>query len=251
MITRPLLVFTNFYIVQKKGSLAEVISVLSNSKNGDFYVVQVGANDGITNDPIHKFIKRDRWKGVLLEPQPTVFHHFLKRIYKNHEGLHVICAAIGHEDGHQKLYKIGFSEMRWATGLASFSKKKIEDLFENGIVDKNCQKLGISIPESPEERISYELVDVISPDTLVRKYEISHIDLLQIDTEGFDLEVIEIFDIPKTKPGTIIFENESLAPDVLNNCYQKLQDQGYRLKEFGRDTLAMLHPPTQFAKYFD
>lgn len=234
----------------KKGSLSEFLSEYSLSKKGNFTVIQVGANDGITNDPIHKFIKRDRWKGVLLEPQPTVYHQYLKKIYQKNEGLHPICAAIGRKDGKQKLYKIGFSEMRWATGLASFSKEKIMELFENGIVEKNCEKFGIPIPENPEERISFEWVDVISPQRILEKYKIHRIDLLQIDAEGFDLEVISIFDIPKTTPGAIIFENVNHSKGDLQQCNQMLKNQGYRLRKFGRDTLAMLHPTPEFERFF-
>lgn len=234
----------------KKGSLSEFLSEYSLSKKGNFTVIQIGANDGITNDPIHKFIKRDRWKGVLLEPQPTVYHQYLKKIYQKNEGLHPICAAIGREDGKQKLYKIGFSEMRWATGLASFSKEKIEELFENGIVEKNCQKFGIKIPIDPSERIGFEMVDVISPKTLMKKYAITKIDLLQIDAEGFDLEVISIFDIPNSKPGSIIFENVNHSKKDLQQCNQMLENHGYRLGKFGRDTLAMLNPPQEFQRFF-
>lgn len=235
----------------KKGSLSEFLSEYSNSKKGNFTVVQVGANDGITNDPIHKFIKRDRWKGVLLEPQPVVFNQYLKRIYQKNKGLHPICAALGREDGKQKLYKIGFSEMRWATGLASFSKDKIKELFENGIVDKNCKKFGITIPQESEKRISFEWVDVICPDTLIKRYQIHQIDLLQIDAEGFDLEIIKIFDIPKNKPKVIIFENVNHGQEDLNDCYEMLKNQGYSLKQFGRDTLAMHHPKNEFRKFFN
>lgn len=242
--------YYNHLYKPKEGSLSEFLSQYSLSKKGEFTVIQIGANDGITNDPIHKFIKRDRWKGVLLEPQPYVFNTFLKRIYQKNEGLHPVCAAIGRKDGKQKLYKIGFSDMRWATGLASFSKEKIEELFENGIVEKNCKKFGIQIPEDPSERISYELVNVLSPKTLRDTYGIRKIDLLQIDAEGFDLEVIAIFDIPTSKPGAIIFENVNHSPEELETCYQMLRGQGYCLKVIGRDTLAMLNPSQEFERFF-
>ncbi|WP_297337205.1 FkbM family methyltransferase [Algoriphagus sp.] len=241
--------YRHFY-KPKSGSLSAFLSAYSKSKKDNFTVIQIGANDGITNDPIHKFIKRDRWKGVLLEPQPAVYHQFLKKIYRKNKGLHPICAAIGKEDGQQKLFKIGFSEMRWATGLASFSKEKIEELFENGIVKKNCEKFGIKIPSEPSERIGFELVDVISPKMLMKKYAIDKIDLLQIDAEGFDLEVISIFDIPNSKPGAIIFEKVSYSPEELSKCYQMLNEQGYWLKEIGRDTLAMLNPSPEFEPFF-
>ena len=60
----------------KKGSLEEFLNEYSKSKIDGLTVIQIGANDGITHDPIHKFIKRDKWNGVLLEPQPYVYEHY-------------------------------------------------------------------------------------------------------------------------------------------------------------------------------
>ncbi len=247
----PLFIGFYKYLYQpKKGSLSDFLSQYSASKKGDFFVVQIGANDGITHDPIHKFIKRDRWSGVLMEPQPTVFRESLSKIYQNHKGLHPLCAAIGEKDGSQKLYKIGFSEMRWATGLASFSLNKVKEHFEEGVVQKNCEKYGIELPKDPAQQISYENVKVISPDTLMDTYSISKIDLLQIDAEGFDLEVIRIFDIKKTKPQAIIFENENLKKEDLQNCHDLLEQNGYKTQKFGKDTLALKTPLGEFEPFF-
>lgn len=242
--------FYKYLYKPKKGSLADFLSEYSLSKKGDFYVIQIGANDGITHDPIHKFIKRDRWKGVLLEPQPEVFNTMLKKIYQFNEGLTPICAAIGKTDGSQKLYKIGFSDMRWASGLASFSLEKIQEHYDSGVVAMNCKKYGLEIPDDPELRIKAVDVEVISPETLLRKYNISRIDLLQIDAEGYDLEVILIFEIEKTKPQAIIFENENLPQEDLERCYQLLRDNNYKLQKIGRDTLAMLNPTQEFEHFF-
>ncbi|UZD22223.1 FkbM family methyltransferase [Algoriphagus halophytocola] len=245
------LFYYRFFYSPKEGCLPDFLSQYSLSKKTDFYVIQVGANDGITNDPIHKFIKRDRWKGVLLEPQPEVFRESLSKIYKNHPGLTPICAAIGYNDGSQKLYKIGFSTMRWATGLASFSEEKIKSLFDEGIVQKNCEKNGLEIPSDPDQQITSEEVKVISPETLIKTYSIHQIDLLQIDAEGFDLEVVKMFDVKKTKPNAIIFENENLNPHDLEECYRLLISENYSLREFGRDTLAVKKELVQFAHFFN
>jgi len=233
----------------KKESLAELISVYSLEKKPDkFTVIQVGANDGITNDPIHKFIKRDRWVGVLLEPQPYVYSEYLKPIYQKNEGIIPICAAVGKEHGKAKLYKIAFSDMRWASGLSSLSKESVKESFANGVVEKNCKKFGIEIPERQEDQIGFEWVDIISPETIMNKYSIRKIDLLLIDAEGFDLQVIEMFDIPKIQPRAIIFENINLHPTELEKCYSELKSEGYLLKEFGRDTIAMKNPSFEIRK---
>ena len=242
--------YRNFYN-PKKGSLSDFLSQYSKSKPGNFTVVQIGANDGITHDPIHKFIKRDDWKGVLLEPQPDVFHEFLTKIYAKNKGITPLCAAIGENDGTQPIYKVGFSTMRWATGLASFSKEKIEQAFKDGIVASNCKRFGIEIPADQSQWISHEEVQVIAPATLIQTYGLDHIDLLQIDAEGYDLEVIRIFDIPKTRPQAIIFENVGLNAADYAACLQLLEEQNYQLKKFGPNTLALQKPLGQFASFFN
>lgn len=242
--------YRNFYN-PKKGSLSDFLSQYSKSKPGNFTVVQIGANDGITHDPIHKFIKRDDWKGVLLEPQPDVFNEFLTKIYAKNKGIHPLCAAIGEKDGTQPIYKVGFSSMRWATGLASFSKEKIEKAFEDGIVASNCKRFGIEIPADQSQWISQEEVQVIAPATLIQTYGLQHIDLLQIDAEGYDLEVIRIFDIPKTRPQAIVFENVGLNAADYAACLKLLEEQHYQLKKFGPNTLALQKPLGEFASFFN
>ncbi len=39
-------------------------------KYKDLHFIQIGANDGVTNDPIHDLVKSYHWKGVLVEPLP-------------------------------------------------------------------------------------------------------------------------------------------------------------------------------------
>ena len=244
--------FYKYFYSPKEGSLSGFLNEYSLSKkNSGVTVVQIGANDGITHDPIHKFIKRDNWKGVLLEPQSDVFHQYLKKIYAKNKGIITLCAAIGEQDGTQTIYKIGFSNMRWATGLTSFSKEKIEKAFEDGIVEINCSKFGIEIPTDKRKWISHENVEVISPVTLLKKYDFGKIDLLQIDAEGYDLEVIRIFDIPNTQPEAIIFENVGLEENAYNFYLEKLKKLKYNTRKFGPNTLALKKENTQFQKYFD
>jgi len=232
------------------GSISDFFDAYSKSIPGGLQVVQIGANDGITHDPIHKFIKRDKWKGVLLEPQPFVHNTYLKPIYAKNPGIHTLCAAVGDTDTTQTLYKIGFSTMRWATGLASFDLDNVQKAFENGLVDTQCENYGIKIPETQEERIKSEEVEVIRPETLLNKYSIDHIDLLQIDCEGYDFEVIKLFNIAKTKPRVIVFENSHIGDEGSNECDILLASNGYQFKNMGPNTLAMKEPLGAFAHWF-
>jgi len=169
---------------------------------------------------------------------------------KKNKGIHCACAAIGYEDGNQRMYKIRFSKMRWATGLASFSKEKVEQAFDNGIVAHNCRVHGIEIPIDRNEWITEEEVEVISPTSLIKRYDIKKINLLQIDAEGFDFEVIKIFDIASTNPQAIIFENVGLSSEENNCCLELLKNNNYAIRKFGSNTLAFKKPVGIFEKYF-
>lgn len=232
--------FYKYFYKSKKGSLAHILSEYSKSCKGKFTVIQIGANDGITHDPIHKFIKRDNWQGVLLEPQKQVYDQFLSKIYRKNKGIITLNAALGESDGFLNLYKIGFSNSRWATGLATFDRSVLEKAFASGHVAKNAAKENIAVPDNPDEQIAVEKVPLISTKTLLSTYNIKHIDLLQIDTEGFDYEIIKLFDIPTTRPGLIVFENSHLPEKTLAEAVAFLQANHYETTTSGANTVARL-----------
>src|SRR5215467_4330257 len=61
---------------------AEVIKRKLHSRSSVFFV-QVGSNDGLNGDPLHKLIKSDpRWKGIFIEPVRYAFD----RLRLNYDG---------------------------------------------------------------------------------------------------------------------------------------------------------------------
>ncbi len=236
------ILFIGFYKLlyqPKAGSISAIIDQFSKSIGKGFTVIQVGANDGINNDPIHKFIKRDKWNGVLLEPQREVFEKYLSRIYKKDKGIITLNAAIGERDAQTSLYKIGFSNARWATGLATFNKKVLEGAFESGYVKAKSQEEGIEIPKDSSKHIVEENIETISPKTLLSQYDLQKIDLLMMDTEGFDFEVIKMFDIATSKPNMIIFEHHHFDTDKNNEIKAYLNNHDYQTIQIGSNTVAI------------
>ena len=62
--------------------------------------------------------------------------------------------------------------------------------------------------------------------------------MLQIDTQGFDYEVIKLFDIEKSRPAVIHFEHNMLTQAEWEECIQRLLDCGYQVSHTSEDTLA-------------
>ncbi|MDP4933343.1 MAG: FkbM family methyltransferase [Salibacteraceae bacterium] len=220
----------------KTGTISVFLDRLSKSRK--VFVFQVGANDGITHDPIHKFVKRDQWSGILLEPQKYVFEKFLKPIYAKNKGVIPVNAAIGYEDGEATLYRIAFSNKRWATGLASFDKSSLQALFDDGTILKRTIKTGETFPKEASNQIAQDQIKTYSPSSLINQYQVTKIDLLMIDAEGFDFEVIKMFDMNLVKPASIIFERTHLSAEERKECDDLLTRHGYQFKDINANTLA-------------
>ena len=195
----------------KTGTISYFLDTYSRQHPHGLTVVQVGANDGINHDPISKYVKRDGWRGVLLEPQKDIHDKWLQKVYSKNPKIETLCAAIGPTDGTSTLYKIGWSDMRWATGLASFQRSTLEQAYSSGHIDRVSKKYGLSIPKDSDIHIVEETVRVVSPSTLLKLYTIDQIDLLQIDTEGYDYEVIKLFDVSATKPAIYTSQKQTAA----------------------------------------
>ena len=204
----------------------------------------------MTHDPVHKFIKRDKWRGVLLEPQQDVFHTWLKPLYAQDEGIEVVNAALGKHDGVMPLYKIGFSKARWATGLASFRKEVVEKAFSTGHVQRQAKKEGVEIPPDPERQIISEEIPVLSVATMMKKYKLNKIDLLQVDTEGFDYEIVKMFDLKQLPPRVIVYENMHLSETDRLACREYLKSHGYFIRIMNANTLAMQQPYGALKRFF-
>ncbi|MCU1247627.1 MAG: hypothetical protein JWQ49_656 [Edaphobacter sp.] len=69
----------------------------------DVFFVQIGANNGLTDDPILQFVTKYHWHGVLVEPQPQVFQQLLKN-YEQEKQPTFENAAIADQNGTARLF---------------------------------------------------------------------------------------------------------------------------------------------------
>jgi FkbM family methyltransferase len=223
----------------KSGSLEFELYQLAKQNSHEFQFIQVGANDGLINDPLLRLIALFQWQGILLEPQPLVFERELKPLYQNNQRIHLVNAAVDRVEGNRTLYTISFSTQRWATGLASFSKPTLESRINDGYVEKAAIKYGDILPANKMDWMSSTDIACRSFESLIMESSMKSLDLLQIDTEGYDFEIIRMFPFHLIQPRAISFENEHSSDDAYAEILLFLQEKGYRVKEIGRDSLAL------------
>ncbi|WP_296619084.1 FkbM family methyltransferase [Marivirga sp.] len=230
--------FYKYFFNPKKGSLGYFYDQLSKSL-GQIFVIQVGANDGINRDPIHKFVKRDGWHGLLIEPQPDVFRYQLFPLYMRDEGIFMENIAIGDKISLMDMYKISFTRERWATGLTTFHRPVLQDKVDSGRVAEIAKENGIKAPARKEDFIDTLKVESKTFDFLRAKYQIKEVDVLQIDVEGFDYEVIKMYDLSQNKPKVVVFESRHLEHQDYEEAEQYFRDNGFLIKKLDGDSIAV------------
>jgi len=194
--------------------LSELITSLGNCQ-----FIQVGANDGNVNDPLKKFIIKNYLKGVMIEPQPQIFEK-LKINYKelDLDGIFLENIAIDHNSGFRDLYTVQNPtnpEDLWAHAAASFDRFHIEKMLSLDSLNASggcIEKVAVRC-----ENFEY----------ILDKYEISKLDLLQIDAEGYDFELLKIFPFSKVTPRIIHFKHLHLNETDRDASLKFLHNLGY------------------------
>jgi FkbM family methyltransferase len=210
----------------------------------EFYFVQIGANDGVTNDPLHPFVKEHGLRGLMVEPQRNVFNR-LQQNYAGFPGLTFANVAISDQTSLPLYYfdeefaKIYEEEIgKNATGITSMDREHLRTI----IRFYYRQFKGNRRPslEEIDKWIVTEEVDCLTLDALLETYAVSRVDLLQIDVEGYDAHIVRMVNFDKIRPKIINFEHKHLSVADRLECQANLQSAGYALFNHSGDTCGML-----------
>jgi len=185
--------------------------------------VQIGSNDGRKNDPLHPYVVRNRWQGILVEPDPANFKK-LTTNYSQAKELIFENLGIGPERGELLFYKlkdITEQEPGWYDQVGSFDR---ETFLKN-----------IHYGRDLEKRMTAEPLPVITFEDLLQKNNFAKVDLLHIDTEGFDYKILRSIDFAAHDIRVIIFEGEWMTQFELRELIQYLKKYGYRIFRCGGD----------------
>jgi hypothetical protein len=65
------------------------------------------------------------------------------------------------------------------------------------------------------------------------------VDLVVVDTEGYDAEILESIDFSAAPPRLVVYEHYHLGPDEQRACRERLEAAGYETLEEGFDTFCL------------
>lgn len=183
----------------------------------DFAFLQVGAFDGVSNDPIYPLVQEFGIRGIVVEPQTQAFEALQKR-YADHPQVILVNAAVDDANGYRDFFTVESGAIQ----QASFDKAH---LLKHRI---------------PVDQIVSQRVRCVTITSLLEEHGIDRLDLVQVDAEGYDSEIVRTIDFERVTPRIIRFEHAHLTNGDCDACVGMLASHGYRFLTERRDIIAIL-----------
>ncbi|PWT72749.1 MAG: hypothetical protein C5B59_15020 [Bacteroidetes bacterium] len=197
------------------------------STKGPLTFVQIGSNDGLKNDPIGNLIKQYKWKGIMVEPFESNFSK-LKENFNGYSGLVFEQCGITDRSGERDFFyieDIGPDEPDWYDQVGSF--------------DKTTFLKNIEVVPDLSRRMAIKKISTKTFDELLSEHKMQHVDILHLDTEGYDYKILLTIDFKKFQPTVVIFENEWMTQYELKEIKNYFKKFNYKLYYHHVDCIAV------------
>ena len=193
------------------------------------FVLQIGANDGVINDPVHDLIVNYDLPALLIEPHPVAFQK-LSEVYSGKKHVVTLNVAIGMADDDGAPFYVPDEELVASVPrthrLCSFSRAQLLTALKGvGVANAEDRILTINVPTK-------------SVSSLLREHDLGQIDILQIDVEGYDWKVLSQFNTRESGISLINLEFFALQDLEQRDCVARLSSEGYQLSHFHGDLVA-------------
>lgn len=198
--------------------------------------IQVGANDGVMNDPLYKFNMDNKRviTGYVLEPLPDIYEKLIKN-YEACPNVKAFDLAIHATEQEMILHRVkpalADRVPEFARGIASF--------------DASHWKKTSIVPSA--DYMEQVKVRCVSFADFIASIGIDALDLLLLDTEGYDYEILMSIDFTSIKPKIIRFEHgvrdELMSFDEFTAVCFHLNSCGYQIITETYDATAYLLDP--------
>jgi FkbM family methyltransferase len=198
--------------------------------------LQIGANDGVMNDPIYQFNMDNKLvvTGFVLEPLPDIYEKLVKN-YQICPSIKPFNLAIHATESEMVLHRVRPERAAeipaFARGIASF--------------DEAHWKKTMLVPHA--KYMEQVKVKCVSFTDFIKSNAIDKLDLLLLDTEGYDYQILMSIDFTRIKPRMIRFEhglrNQVMTLDNFMAVCCHLNSFGYQIIAESYDATAYLLDP--------
>ena len=185
-----------------------------NFNNGFF--IEAGANDGISQSNTFLYEKEFDWNGLLIEPNPSKYNQC-----KNNRPNSIVENYALVSNSYKHDYIDGdFDHEGYADSLMSM------------VLDEGdwCDDILRDCKKEKKESSNIIKVPATSLDKLLEKHNIKKIDFFSLDVEGYEISVLNGFDIEKYLPNYMLIETTSFE-NRRKVIFDYMEDRNYKVIE--------------------
>lgn len=193
------------------------VAELNAKREGKIFFIEIGAMDGVRHDALYKHIVANPdWSGLLIEPLGDMFAK-LKDAYPGRTNLLFENVAITESEGTTEIARIPASKVgtiapEWADGISTL--KPSEHI--------------LGQDPSLHQHMIKETIITTTFARLVEKHAITHIDIFQSDTEGYDKVIFDQLWQTGLRPSIIKLEINYMYYHIIRSLYHQLSAAGYQ-----------------------
>lgn len=212
--------------------LTAFVSTLASRTTRPLRLVQIGANDGITNDPVAGLLKSRLVEAVLVEPIPALCASLTAR-YADRPDVRVVQAAVAPQRGALPLYiPVTALGEPVEDSVSSLDRSFVERL----VADSLRAGDGLFPPGTGVDAVE---VDVITLADVLERAGWAEADVIVVDAEGLDAEIVGHILDEGYRPELILFEAAHIRRCDFGAFVLRLETAGYRFARSGLDILAV------------
>ncbi len=194
-------------------------------KDPTFFFIQVGAHDGVRFDDLYQKVTHQNTHGIVIEPLEKYYRRLVMN-YEDYPNITPLNIALHPTEKELEIHHVDFNKIEllepWSGGLGS--------------VHENHHKK----TKIPEEHMTKSIVKSMSFLQILKDYNVSKIDLIQIDVEGFDFEILKMIDFKRIKPKLIKYEYVNLDDKEKQSSIEYLKKNGYKIYIEKNDAIGVL-----------
>jgi|688.fasta_scaffold10958_9 FkbM family methyltransferase len=202
--------------------------------NPNTFVMNIGAMDGVMFDELIGYTTMYNFKGLYVEPMPYLFDKLKNNI--PNDGNLFENSAISDYNGEIEMITIDKEVIDQGLVHSCFygmsavypPKNGLGSEFDKPTVDKYGQKV---------------TVKCITLDKLLRKHNITKIDVFKVDAEGHDYIIFKQIDFDEYRPKVIRLEWINLTETEQNEIKKKFESANYKYEISSQDIVGI---PSEF-----
>ncbi len=201
---------------------------------GSFHFIQIGANDGVSQeDDLFRYVRDYSASGVMVEPQPDMFLE-LQKNFSVYPDIVLVNKAI-HANNHvMTLYSLNKEIIKDRMNAPHWASKNGIASFEKAHVLKHVKRIGLT-----DSVITMQEVPCITLDDIL-KSSARVPDILKVDAEGYDYEVLSMLNLHQCRPPIIHFEHLHMVGGQYDGLIRRMMAVGYRFLADKMNTTAYL-----------